>query len=332
MNRQDAGPTEDRNAMNILITGGTGFVGAEVASMLIRKGERLTIFDLAPVRGTLAKTSPHFDYMRGSVANFSELANAISERKVDRIYHLGGMLSMPSEQNPWQAFDVNAVGTYNVLEAARIFGVKQLVFSSSIAVYSEDLPDDEVTETTCCHPTTIYGACKVFGELLGGYYARRFGLDFRGLRLPSVVGPFSTVSHMSSYNCWAIEESLKGREYVLPVEPETRVPAIYYKDAARALLLLSEAEKSRLSRSVYNIAGITPPYSAMQLVQAVKRQIPEAKLSFTPDAHVMNLLSGLRNTKISDDKARLDWDWQVTYQVEAMVTDFIQEFHSGASR
>ena len=157
------------------------------------------------------------------------------------------MLSLPSEQNPWQAFDVNAVGTYNVLEAARIFSVRQVVLSSSIAVYSEDLPDDEVTETTCCHPATIYGTCKVFGELLGKYYARRFGLDFRAVRLPSVVGPFSKVSHMSSYNCWAIEEPLKGLPYAIPVEPESKVPAIYFKDAARALLLLAEAEKTSLS-------------------------------------------------------------------------------------
>ena len=266
--------------------------------------------------------------MRGSVANLSELANAVSKRNIDRIFHLGGMLSLPSEQNPWQAFDVNAVGTYNVLEAARIFRVRQVIFSSSIAVYSEDLPDNDVTETTCCHPATIYGTCKVFGELLGKYYARRFGLDFRGLRLPSVVGPFSTVSHMSSYNCWAIEEPLKGRPYAIPVEPEAKVPAIYFKDAARALLLLAEAEKSRLSRAVYNIAGIKPWYSAGQLVQTVQRELPHADLSFAPDAHIMSLVTGLAGMRIGDDRACRDWGWAVTYGLDEMVKDFIREFRS----
>ena len=294
--------------------------------MLIEKGERPTIFDVAPVRGPLKYVSKHVELIRGSVTNLSELVNAISAARADRIFHLAGMLSVPSENNPWQAFDVNAVGTHNVLEAARICGVKQVVFSSSIAVYSEDLPQDAVTETTCCHPTTIYGVCKVFSELLGGYYARRFGLDFRGVRLPSVVGPFSTVSHMSSYNCWAIEEPLRGRAYLLPVEPETRVPAIYFKDAARVFLLLADAEKSRLTRTVYNISGITPAYSAMQLAQAVKREIAEANLSFAPDAHVMSLLSGIVSMRISDERARLDWDWNVTFDLDAMVRDFIREF------
>ncbi len=318
--------------MNTLITGGTGFVGAELARMLIEKGERPIIFDVAPVREPLKRLSDHFEYMPGSVANLSELANAVIGRDVDRIFHLGGLLSVPSEQNPWRAFDVNAVGTYNLLEVARIFGVRQVVFSSSIAVYSEDLPESEVTETTCCHPTTIYGSCKVFGELLGRYYSQRFGLDFRGVRLPSVVGPFSTVSHMSSYNCWAIEEPLKGRPYVLLVEPETRVPALYFKDAARALQMLAETDRSQLSRSVYNVAGISPAYSAGQLVEAVKRQIPEADLSFAPDANVMNLLGGLAKTRISDDKARSDWHWTVAYRLDEMVTDFIHEFRSHGSR
>jgi threonine 3-dehydrogenase len=314
--------------MNSLITGGTGFVGAELTRTLIERGERPIIFDVAEVRGALGRLSDRFEYMRGSVVNLSELANAFSKRNIDRVFHLGGMLSLPSEQNPWQAFDVNAVGTYNVLEAARIFRVKQVVFSSSIAVYSEDLPDDDVTEITCCHPATIYGTCKVFGELLGKYYSRRFGLDFRGLRLPSVVGPFSTVSHMSSYNCWAIEEPLKGRPYAIPVEPEAKVPAIYFKDAARALLLLSEAEKSGLSRAVYNIAGIKPAYSAGQLAQAVKREISEADLSFAPDPHIMSLVTGLAGMTISDDCACTDWGWAVIYGLDEMVKDFIREFRS----
>jgi threonine 3-dehydrogenase len=314
--------------MNTLITGGTGFVGAELTKTLIEKGERPIVFDVSEARGVLSRVSDRFEHVRGSVANLSELANAFSQRKVDRIFHLGGMLSLPSEQNPWQAFDVNAVGTYNVLEAARIFRVEQVVFSSSIAVYSEDLPDDDVTETTCCHPATIYGACKVFGELLGMYYARRFGLDFRGLRLPSVVGPFSTVSHMSSYNCWAIEEPLKGRSYEIPVEPEAKVPALYFKDAARALQLLAEAEKSKLSRAVYNIAGIKPAYSAGQLVQAVRRELPHADLSFAPDAHIMSLVTGLSKVRISDDRACEDWGWAVIYGLDEMVKDFVREFRS----
>ena len=106
------------------------------------------------------------------------------------------------------------------------------------------------------------------------------------------------------------------------------MPAIYFKDAARALLLLAEAEKSRLSRAVYNIAGIKPTYSAGQLVQAVQRELPQADLSFAPDAHIMSLVTGLAGMRISDDRACTDWGWAVAYGLDEMVKDFIREFQA----
>jgi threonine 3-dehydrogenase len=317
--------------MATLITGGAGFVGAELARLLIDKGERPIVMDVSQLSGPLAEHKDRFDYVKGSVANLPEVLNALDGRKVERIIHLAGMLSLPSEENPWAAFNVNAVGTYNVIEAARLFKVAKVIFSSSIAVYSEDLPGGEITEATCSRPRTMYGSCKVFGELMGRFYARRFGLDFRGIRLPSVVGPFSTAVHMSSYNCWAIEEPLRGRGYALPVEPETKVPALYFKDAARALLLLADTNKERITTGVYNLAGITPPYTAQQLVDAVAARIPQAKLSFAPDPQVMALLKGIEQMHISEEKARKEWGWKIAYDLDEMVDDFIQEFHRHSS-
>ena len=141
------------------------------------------------------------------------MLNALDGRKVDRILHLAGMLSLPSEENPWAALNVDAVeNSQRSGGGETLFKVGKLIFSSSIAVYSEDLPAGEIfTETTCSRPRTMYGSCKVFGEVMGRFYSRRFHLDFRGVRLPSVVGPFSTAVHMSSYNCWAIEASERPR-------------------------------------------------------------------------------------------------------------------------
>jgi threonine 3-dehydrogenase len=315
--------------MTTLITGGTGFVGAELARLLIEEGEMPVILDIAPLTGPSEGIKNNLDYVRGSVANLPEVLNAVAGRGVDRIFHLAGMLSLPSEQNPWAAFNVNAVGTYNVLEAARLFSVDKVIFSSSIAVYSDDLPNREIDESACSKPRTMYGSCKVFGELLGRFYSRRFGLDFRGLRLPSVVGPFSTAVHMSSYNCWAIEESLRGRAYALPVEPWVKVPAIYFKDAARALLLLSHADRKSIPTMVYNVAGIVPAYTAQELVDAVVRKVRDSRLSFEPDPQVMGLLKDIGQLEFSDDRARKEWDWKISYNLDQMIDDFAAEFGRG---
>jgi len=317
--------------MATLITGGAGFIGSRLAKLLIDEGETPVIFDIAPVQGPLAEQRGRFVFEQGSLAHLPVLMDCVERHGVDRIFHLGGMLSLPSENNPWGAFDANVVGTYNILEAARIKKMRQVVYGSTIATYSRDITGDTIDDRTIQRPSSFYGVTKTFGELAGRWYHRRFGLDFRGVRLPSIVGPGAKTAHMSIYNAWAIEYALKGLPYEINCAPETRCPALYYKDAALALKMLAEADPSRIITRVYNIAGITPPYSAQELVDAVKRRIPGAGLSFQPDPVVVELLRELGALRISDERAQAEWGWQISFPLEAMVDDFIGEFEKNKS-
>ena len=209
--------------------------------------------------------------------------------------------------------------------------MRQVVYGSTIATYSKDIQGDTIDDRTIQRPSSFYGITKTFGELTGRWYHRRFGLDFRGVRLPSIVGPGAKTAHMSIYNAWAIEYSIKGLPYTLNCDPETRCPALYYKDAAMALKGLASADPSRIRTRVYNIAGITPPFSASELVKVIEKRIPEAQLSFKPDPVVVELLRELGALKISDECARQEWGWQLAYPLEAMVDDFIGEFEKHKS-
>lgn len=315
--------------MTTLITGGSGFIGSCLAKILIDDGEKPVIFDISPVQGPLVEQRGRFVYEQGSLAHLPVLMDCVERHNVGRIFHLGGMLSLPSENNPWGAFDANVIGTYNILEAARIKKMKMVVYGSTIATYSKDIPGSTIDDRTIQRPTSFYGVTKTFGELAGRWYHRRFGLDFRGVRLPSIVGPGAKTAHMSIYNAWAIEHAIKGQAYTLNCEPGTRCPALYYKDAAKALKELASADSDRIRTRVYNIAGIAPPYSAQDLVDAVRMRIPGARLTFEADPVVVELLRELGALKISDECARTEWDWQLSYPLEAMVDDFIAEFEKG---
>ena len=317
--------------MTILITGGTGFIGSNLARMLIDKGERPVLLDVAPVQGMLRDMESEFDYVRGSLTNLPELINCMRQYKVDRVFHLGGMLSLPSEANPWAAFEANIVGTYHILEASRITQVAQVVYGSTIATYSEDIPTHVIDDRTLQRPSSMYGVTKVSGELLGRFYAKKFGLDFRGVRLPSVVGPGAKTAHMSIYNAWAIEEPLKGHPYELRCEPETRCAVIYFKDAASAILLLSQADRSWISTMIYNVAGVVPQFSANDLVSAVRSRIPGAQLTFHPDPEIAALLREIGRLNIDDSRAQSEWGWKSAYSLEDMVDDFIKEFNENRS-
>jgi threonine 3-dehydrogenase len=312
--------------MTTMITGGAGFIGGCLAEMLIDNGERPVVFDIAPVRGPLSEKHDLFEFHQGSLGHFPVLMDCIERYAINRIFHLGGMLSLPSENNHWDAFDANVIGTYNVLEAARIKKISQVVYGSTIATYSKDIPGNMIDDATIQRPSSFYGISKTFGELLGRWHHRRFGLDFRGLRLPSIVGPGAKTPHMSIYNAWAIEYSVKGLPYEINCDPETRCPALYYKDAALALKMLSDVDESSIKTRIYNIAGITPPFSAGELVEVIKRRTPESKLTFKPDPVVVELLREIGMLKISEESARNEWGWKLTYPLDALVEDFIQEF------
>lgn len=312
--------------MAILITGGAGFIGSRLAKILLDEGETPVIFDIAPVQGPLTEQRGRFVFEQGSLAHMAVLMDCVERHAVDRIFHLGGMLSLPSENNPWGAFDANVIGTYNILEAARIKKMRQVVYGSTIATYSRDIPGDTIDDRTLQRPSSFYGVTKTFGELAGRWYHRRFGLDFRGVRLPSIVGPGAKTAHMSIYNAWAIEYAIKGLPYEINCAPETRCPALYYKDAAMALKTLAAADPSRIETRVYNIAGISPPYSAQELMDAVRTRIPGARLSFRPDPVVVELLRELGALAISEECACREWGWRLAYPLAELVEDFIREF------
>lgn len=312
--------------MTTLITGGAGFIGSCLAKFLIDDGEKPVIFDISPVQGPLTEQRGRFVYEQGSLAHLPVLMDCIERHGVERIFHLGGMLSLPSENNPWGAFDANVVGTYNILEAARIKKMRQVVYGSTIATYSRDIPGKTIDDRTIQRPSSFYGVTKTFGELAGRWYHRRFGLDFRGVRLPSIVGPGAKTAHMSIYNAWAIEYAIKGLPYEINCAPETRCPALYYKDAAMALKTLAAADFSRIETRVYNIAGISPLYSAQELMDAVRTRIPGARLSFKPDPVVVELLRELGALAISEECARREWGWRLAYPLAELVEDFIREF------
>lgn len=312
--------------MTVLITGGSGLLGSELIRWLVSQGERPVALDIMQPGQRLYSIADAFDFVLGTFADRQHLLKTIKEYDVDTLFHLGGMLSVPCERDPEQAIQINVLGTFEVLEAARLANLKRVIFSSSIAVYGLDLPDAPVDDHCLQRPTTVYGICKSFCEQMGLYYFRRYGLDFRGVRVPSVVAPGCRVAHMSIYNCWAIEEPLKGNPYRIPVDPSLRCPTIYYKDVIRALLMLSIAESDKIETRIYNLAGQRPFYSAQELYNGVLSMLPNADLTFEPDEKINAMLGGLANINLDDGNACREWGWRPEFDLEKMLYDFNEEF------
>lgn len=308
--------------MAILVTGGTGFIGAEVARVLVRKGERPVVFDINDRKTLLKGVEDRVTVVKGDVSNYSHVFNVVKQNRIDTIYHLGSMLSVPSDADPWSAFRVNAQGTFNVLEAARLLGVKKVIFSSTLATYGSDIREDMISDYTLQRPTLFYGCTKVFAELMGRFYKKKFGLDFRGVRYPAIIGPGVKTPGVVQYYSWAIEESFKGIPFKIWVTPDLKCAAQYYKDAALSIVQLAEAPLEKIKMVVYILGGMF--LSAQELVDTIKKFLPKAQLTFEPNMEIVEVLKAISHP-VDEGCAREEFGWASQYPIEKTIEDFIKE-------
>jgi nucleoside-diphosphate-sugar epimerase len=197
-----------------------------------------------------------------------------------------------------------------LLETARQHGVSQVLFSSSLGAYGMDLSDDAVLgDKTLQRPISFYGVTKLFSEGAGRFYRRKYGLDYRGIHYPAIVGPGIRAAGFVTYTSAMIEKSASGEPYTILISPNTRVPIVYVEDAARALILLSRAPKENIKTVNYFINGLTPVPSAAEMVEAVNRRFPDAQIDFKPRPDWDAVLK-LSARPVEDTSAREEWGWQ----------------------
>lgn len=308
--------------MTILITGGSGFMGSNLVSTFLERGEKVILFSRS-LNPTSGAGTDKLVRVRGDVASLHDVLNVVKEHGVEQIAHLAAMLTVPSEANPWASINTNALGMYNVLEAARLFGVKRVVMTSSMGSYNVTA-DTVVTEETAQRPKTIYGCCKVFAELVGMYYHEKFGLDFRGIRVPHIVGPGAKTASLGQFAPWLIEAAVKGEPFEVWVPESFILPMLYVKDVVRAFVELFDAPEAKMLSRMYNMGQITPAPTAGELVAEVRKHFPEARITFKPDPSAAAVLNTVPKT-FKSDKAEKEWGWKFSYSLPAMVTDFIEE-------
>ena len=241
--------------MNILITGGGGFLGQRVARALLAQGDavnargergaikRITLLDIAEPAN--AVRDPRVNFVRGEVSNHGAVAEALG-MDTDAVFHLAAVVSGQAEADFELGMRVNLDGLRVVLESCRKVGNRpRLLFASSIAVFGTPLPE-VITDSTTPTPQASYGVQKLIGEWLVADYHRKGYIDGRAVRIPTVsVRPGKANAAASSFASSVIREPLNGIDYACPVPPETLMwmcsPAKVVANLLHAYELPSEA-------------------------------------------------------------------------------------------
>jgi UDP-glucose 4-epimerase len=262
----------------ILITGGLGFLGANLARLLCDAGEGvlLTRNRNAVVPNLLTPfVNKNLSVIPLDITSLDNVSKAVGEFAVTSIVH-AAVRSEKGNTSLYQAMDVNVTGTINVLEAARVAGIQRVIFISSEAVYQgiqTNHPYKEEEKLLITSDRFIPGTKKA-GEILCLMYCKEYGMEVISARATRMYGPlYQGVRNLAGH---MVENAAKG----IPIALENQDPAeahdvIYAKDAARAIMLLLKAQTLR--HRIYNV-GFSRLVSLAEFADAIKKLLPKSEI------------------------------------------------------
>lgn len=259
--------------MAILILGGTGFIGRRLVPLLAARGEEIVCLDVNPASADYARFGKQVRVLRGDVSQFDEVMAATVAAKPERVVNLAYYLG--SEHPPHAALKLNVIGMDNCFEAARLCGVRRVVFASSLAVSGEQKHYGErlVTEDDFRHGHVQYAMHKIFNEWQAQDYHEKYGIEITAIRPANVTGPDKIVGSVDHVKC--ITFPARGQPISFPYKDAMRAP-VHVDDIAEVFARVLMADKPR--HAVYNTGGT--PISLGQLADLVREFLPDAQISF----------------------------------------------------
>jgi UDP-glucose 4-epimerase len=250
-------------------------IGGQVAELLRARGDEVVGYDS---RGPSDDSRiAGVNYVRGDINDHPRLYGAMQRHGVRKVVHTGA-ISTPfiEADNPYLVCQTNIVGTLNVYEASRVFGVDRVINFGSESGYGT-LRGPSVNEETPLRPTTIYGVTKATGDMLGTVYSDQLGLDVVSFRPTLVYGP-RRFSYEPARDL--IRAALSGVEATIPAPPDLPFQGVYARDVAQAVILALDGP--RAPRRSYNITS-GEVFTLVQVADAIRGHLPGLRVRFAPD-------------------------------------------------
>lgn len=174
--------------MKILITGGAGFIGSNLAKRLVADGHSVTVLDSLLRGNKLDKdTYSKIQFVKADVRDLAAVTEA--SKNCDLIFHFAAVLGVDIvADNPVETMDVEVIGTRNVIEAAEVNNVKKIMYASTSGIYGHSAFESALTEEVLVDPRTSYAMAKRYNEIYLASHHEEKGLDVISLRFFNVYG------------------------------------------------------------------------------------------------------------------------------------------------
>jgi UDP-glucose 4-epimerase len=312
------------NEARHMVIGGTGVIGHFVTRRLVEQGHRPVVITVSGDTSLIRDVEERVIIAKSDIVEGEALNMLVESHAITHITHLGANIGV--EGNPVRSARVYVEGMVNVMEAARLNGVRRVVFTSTKGVYGPVKGEHSyptyrpLTEDVQAAPATIRGSYKLASEHIGRIYRDRYGIEFAALRFASTIGPAKTQRHDStSVHSKMIENSMLGIPCVINEGGDAVTDVIYNDDAARGIIAALEA--GSLPEHVYNIGsgyGIT----LAEFAVGVQEHYPQATFEIGPGTQYLHPdTSG--HCVLDIGRARRDLAFEPSYDSAATVAAYV---------
>jgi UDP-glucose 4-epimerase len=251
----------------VLVTGGAGFIGSNLARLLVSRGDRVRILDDLSIGRPAYLEGVPSELIRAPLGDGSAVRAAVTG--ADAVVHLAARAGIPdSVSDPRGTFQVNVADTLGLLDEARLAGVRRFVFASSNAAAGDHEPPAD--ETDLPHPVSPYGASKLAGEAYAQAYAATYGIAACALRFSNAYGPFSL--HKKSVVAAWLRAALGGEPITIHGDGEQTRDFVYVEDLGRAVLSALDAPEERVAGELFQ-AGTGRETTVNELAAEIGRAI-----------------------------------------------------------
>ncbi len=314
--------------MNFLVTGGAGFIGSHVCEQLLAQGHAVWVFDdlndfydPAIKRATLktvGQPGRPFTFIHGDLTDRSAVDAALGSARFDQIIHLAARAGVrPSLEEPALYQRVNVEGTVNLLEAARLNGVKKVTIASSSSVYGVNARVPFSESDPIFSAISPYAASKLACEALGHVYHHVYGLDIAMLRFFTVYGPRQ-------------RPDLAIHKFARLISAGKPIPVFGDGSAARDYTYISDTVSGVLACTqrefgfeIFNL-GESQTVTLSRLIELLERALGQkAILNRQPDQP-----GDVPITYANIDKARKRLGYNPTIKIDEGIPKFVQWFRS----
>lgn len=326
--------------MTVLVTGGAGAIGSNVARAFLEEGRRVVVYDRflpRPDKGVLGDDCEQVRAEVGDITDLSNLVDVITKHDVEGIVHCAAMLP-PNDNNlrPIEALTVNIIGTANVLEAARILGLGPIVVASAAGVMGRpvDVRTPRKEEDVVLPLAGIYPLSKLTCEQLVYTYRQLHGLNATAVRPRNVYGPGVQFRIQPMFEI--VFTVLEGKDFVRDSGGDSTFDYTYVKDVARGILLLYEADAP--PHYVYNLSR-GEVVTMTEVADAVRAVFPDRRIEVGPGPWE-GVVEGGRELALNVThpaimppqditRARKDLGYEPEWDIRRGVADWFRWFDTG---